>query len=174
VTIRASPPAGQRRAVTASTAALAKDDPSMPITIRAELSSFLAVARATRTEQRASVTIFRDTLPRMSRPIAERPCEPTTINSVPQFVARSISASAGSPTKYSALTSHSGKLDLMRSPPRRANSFACAIAFDAYATAEATRRESSAPSAIAETDSSGIAPSATEMINASASRGSPA
>src|SRR5262245_16387379 len=32
---------------------------------------------------------------------AERPCEPTTIKSDPQFVARSIKASAGSPTRYS-------------------------------------------------------------------------
>jgi hypothetical protein len=34
----------------------------------------------------------------------------------------------------SALTSHSGKLDFMRSPPRQANSLACAIVFDAYLT----------------------------------------
>jgi hypothetical protein len=59
----------------------------------------------------------------------------------------------------------------MISPPRRANSFAYAIAFDAYVAADAIRSTLSAFSGNSETDS-GAAPSATEMINAPASRGS--
>lgn len=61
---------------------------------------------STRTEQPASFTTFFDTLPRKSRPSADRPSVPTTIKSAPQSSAFLITADAGESAPASARTSH--------------------------------------------------------------------
>lgn len=78
---------------------------------RLESNGLTGGLRPTRTEQRASLTIFCETLPRKNRPRADRPCEPTTIKFASSSFALVITSCQGDPVRTSILTFHAEEID---------------------------------------------------------------
>ncbi len=116
--------AGHLRAATARSASSLAGEPSVPTTIRTGESGSSTRPRAIRTEQRASVNTRCDTLPKINRPNAPRPCEPTTIRSGFHSSASAISSHATEPHDEPALTCQSGKFVCTRSRARSARTSA--------------------------------------------------
>src|SRR5581483_2903661 len=130
MTTRTSLLSGQFRAATSCKAASAFFDPSRPTIKRTGKSGSSSFPRATRTEQRASFKSHCEMLPRNQRPIALRPCEPTTMRSAFQPSAFANSSQFGEPQIDSCFTFQFGKLAWNCSAASSANSAASLTTFD--------------------------------------------